>query len=404
MRPDPGRLRRLAPLGLTAALLALGLVPVPRSAGWARSALLSLRSPEPNRADREAVAGGYYEDLLGPPGGGAGDEPGKRLPGRPAAGPSIHDLGAIRYRAGDFLGHDLVPNLRRTAFGRPFATNAFGLRDRPNALGKPPGTFRIALLGSSIDMGWGVGNGETYGSLLEAWLNAHAARRGLARRFEVLNFAVAAYGPAQRLESYRRKAVAFRPDLVLYSATMLDPRLSAIHLGGLLRDRTDLRYDFVRRCVAAAGLTAEDLRRGSDGALLHRDAVKAKLRPVLWPLADGALGELAASCRAGGRPLVGLIVPRVGLADAPDARAEAVARHRQIAARHGVPVIDLSGTFDDQDPADLKITPGDDHPNALGHRLLFLALARALVDDESRYRTLFSEARDQGPGTRDQGR
>ena len=70
------------------------------------------------------------------------------------------------------------------------------------AVEKPPGTFRIAVLGSSMDMGWGVTYQETYSHLLEDWLNAHAARRGLARRrFEVLNFAVAAYSPLQRLET-----------------------------------------------------------------------------------------------------------------------------------------------------------------------------------------------------------
>jgi hypothetical protein len=403
MTPDPDRLRRLAPPTLTVALLALVLIPWP--GGWARSALRNVRSPEPNRADREAGAGGYYEGLIGRAGRGpddARDELSRRLLGKPATSASIHSIGAIRHLEDDFLGHDLYPYLRRTVFGKPFTTNRFGMRDGECTRQTPPGTFRIALLGSSIDMGWGVGTGEIYANLLEGWLNAHAARRGLSRRFEVLNFAVAAYSPAQRLESYRRKAVAFRPDLVLYAATMLDPRLSAIHLGGLLQGRTDLRYDFVRRVVAAAGITAEDLRRDADGALVHRDVVKAKLKPVLWPMADGSLGELAADCRAAGRPVVCLLIPRVGLADAPDARAGAVAQHRRIAARHGVPVLDLSDTFDDQDAADLEITAWDDHPNARGHRLLFLALARSLVNDESLYRTLFSEARDQGPGTRDQ--
>ena len=57
------------------------------------------------------------------------------------------------------------------------------------------------------------------------------------RRFEVLNFAVAAYSPLQRLETLRRKALAFHPDLVIYSATMLDLRLMEIHLCDAFRDR-----------------------------------------------------------------------------------------------------------------------------------------------------------------------
>ena len=55
------------------------------------------------------------------------------------------------------------------------------------------------------------------------------------RRFEVLNFAVAAYSPMQRLETLKRKVLAFHPDLVIYSATTLDVRLMEIHLCDMLR-------------------------------------------------------------------------------------------------------------------------------------------------------------------------
>jgi hypothetical protein len=84
-----------------------------------------------------------------------------------------------------------------------------------------------------------------------------------------------------------------------------------------------------------------------------------------------------------------VIIPRVGKADAPEARAEAVARLRGIAAHHAIPLFDLSGTFDGQDPSLFEIAAWDDHPNALGHRRLFLALSRRLVDDPALYQTLF---------------
>ena len=386
MTPAPDFRRRLAALGLTTTLLAVGVLPPPD--GWARAALQSLRSPGPNRADHDASAGGYYENLLGRP-DAPRDEWTQRVLGPIDPGVSIHDIGAIRYLEGSFLEHDLAPDVRRTAFGVPFQTNSCGLRDREYPVRKPPGTFRIALLGSSIDMGWGVAADAVYARLLEQWLNARAARLGRTRRFEVLNFAVAAYSPAQRLESYRRKAVRFDPDLVLYATTMLDPRLTAIHLCCLLRGRTDLRYDFIREAVAAAGIAADDVQLDAHGELLHKTAVRARLKAVSWPVAAGALGALAADCRAAGRSLACLIVPRVGPADAPAPRAEAVARLRAIAARHPVPVLDLSPAFDVEDPADLAIAACDDHPNARGHRLLFRALVRALVQNEAMDPVLF---------------
>jgi hypothetical protein len=380
-------------LAFAAGLLALGVCPLP--AGWARGARDSARSPEMNRADREANAGGYYEDLIGGGGGpeGARSELALRLLGKPTEWVRFQDAGVARVLPTDFLQFELRPDQDCTLFGRPFTTNAYGLRDRPYALEKPAGTFRIALLGSSMDMGWGVGTDETYENRLEDWLNRHAAKRGLPRRFEVLNFAVAAYGPAQRLESYRRKAAEFRPDLVLYSATMLDLRLLEIHLCGLLQSRVDLRYDFLRKAVADAGLTADDLRLDARRELLHKETLKAKLKPQHWDIVDGSLATLAADCRSAGLPLVGLIIPRVGKADAPGARAEVIARHRAIAARHAIPTIDLSAAFDEKDPATIEIAAWDDHPNALGHKLLFLGLARALAADPELYALLFGPAK-----------
>ena len=391
--PSSGDNNRAARLCFAQTLLVLivGLLPIP--AGWARarSALESARAPDLNRADREASAGGYYEGLIG--GGdspeGARGELAMRLLGKPSDWVRFHAADVAYHLDGDFLLFELKPNISRRLFGQPFTTNAAGMRDRPFAAERPPGTFRVVVLGSSIDMGWGVGDDESYVDLLEAWLNGHAGVIGSPRRFEILNFAVAAYSPMQRLEAYRRKAAALRPDLVIYSATMLDTRLIEIHLCDMLQQRVDLKYDFLRRAIDDAGITPADLRLDAEERLANKDVIKTKLRPRYWPIYDATLGELAAECRSEGVPLACLIVPRVGKADAPEVRAERVARLRGIAAHHALTMFDLTDTFDRLDPAKVEIAAWDDHPNASGHRRLFLALARALVKDKALYQTLF---------------
>jgi hypothetical protein len=276
-------------------------------------------------------------------------------------------------------------------FDRTFTTNGDGMRDRPYPHKKPPNTYRIAVLGSSIDMGWGVSIEETYIKLLENWLNAHAAKRGLSRRFEVLNFAAAAYSPMQRLESYRRKAAAFEPDLVLYSATMLDLRFIEIHVCDLFECHIDLRYDFLRKAVVDAGLTADDLRLNADERLKKKDVVKAKLKTQCWPIYDGTLRTLAEQCHSQGILLACAIVPRVGKIDAPKERAEMVEHLRSIILQRADVLFDLSTTFDEIDPDKVHVAPEDDHPNPLGHWRLFKKLAYVLVDNRPLYVTLFPE-------------
>ena len=172
---------------------------------------------------------------------------------------------------------------------------------------KPEGTFRIAVLGASMDMGWGVRYQDTYVNRLARL--AERRRRAPGRRagrggYEVLNFAVAAYSPLQRLETLRRKVLAFQPDLVIYSATTLDIRLMEIHLCDMLRKRVDLQYDFVREAVAAAGRRrrrpAGRRRRGADPQAAAQAEAEALLLGALRPDPGHDRGRMPRGGRAAG--------------------------------------------------------------------------------------------------------
>ena len=378
---------------LTLSVVGLGLAPLP--AGWARTARESVRSQELNQGDREANAGGYYEGLIS---GAAKNNRGAPSPLEIALiGKPINQNREMVKRITvdldrDFLQFELKANHDEVFFEHRFTTNSQGMRDREYSRDKPAGTFRVALLGSSIDMGWGVDTDDTYENLLETWLNAEATRRGISRRFEVLNFSMAAYGPAQRYEALHRKALAFHPDLVLFSSTMIDPRLLEIHLGGLIKNRVDLKYDFFRQAARAAGIDPKSEGRDAWSELDRKGGFKAKVKDHYWIFADAVMGALAADCRSLDLPMAALLVPRACRDDASDARALVVARQSGISARHAVPLIDLSATFDHRDASEVEVAPGDDHPNALGHRLLFESLSKALMADPELARTLFDDA------------
>ncbi len=313
--------------------------------------------------------------------------------GKPSGWVSFREADVVHYLDDDFLQFELKPLLSRNLFGQPFLTNAFGMHDGPISLEKPYGTMRIAVLGSSMDMGWGVKYQETYINKLEQWLDRHAERNHLSppRRFEVLNFAVAAYSPMQRLEVLRRKVMAFDPDLVVYSATTLDLRLMEIHLCDMLRKNVDMKYDFMSPGQDAC---SDRFRRRSARPrwrpAQNKDRLKKKLRPLYWWLYDVTLGAIAArlplerrAARDGNHPASGQSRPPVapGRAGGPAPGA---------GPSSWAPVFDLSDTFDQIDPAKLEIAAWDDHPNVVGHHRLFLALARALVKDQEIYQLLFS--------------
>jgi hypothetical protein len=98
---------------------------------------------------------------------------------------------------------------RHEGFGR-FVFNQFGMQNDEISVAKPPGVFRIALLGDSYVESLQVDRQANYCSLLAKDLTER-----LGRRVEVLNFGVANYSIAQDYLRYQNLAKNFAPDLVI---------------------------------------------------------------------------------------------------------------------------------------------------------------------------------------------
>lgn len=94
---------------------------------------------------------------------------------------------------------------------KPIKTNSRGLRDKEYPLEKPPGTYRVAVIGDSFTFGDGVNAEEVYHSILEERLN----RLSDSLRFEFINFGLAGYDLLNYLGVVEHKAMAYDPDLIL---------------------------------------------------------------------------------------------------------------------------------------------------------------------------------------------
>ena len=91
--------------------------------------------------------------------------------------------------------------------------NRAGLRGPYRPRVKPPGTFRVAMLGDSYTEAIQVPYDETFSAVAERRLAACPALSG--RRVEVLDFGVDGYGTTQELVTLRKQALAYSPDAVV---------------------------------------------------------------------------------------------------------------------------------------------------------------------------------------------
>src|SRR5215831_14163458 len=93
------------------------------------------------------------------------------------------------------------------------AMNREGYRDVDHPVAKPPGTYRILLLGDSMSEGVEVALQDLYWKRLESTLPQCPAFSRLS--VEVISFAVNGYGTAQEYLTLRERGLKYRPDLVL---------------------------------------------------------------------------------------------------------------------------------------------------------------------------------------------
>ncbi len=122
-----------------------------------------------------------------------------------------------------------------------------GLRDREHAIEKRPGSWRVACLGDSVTLGWGIRPQQAWPQVLEEL----AAASG--RDLEVMNVALGGWSTRQELIAWRRIVRRYRPDQVLVGICLNDVAEMQNNLSRPPKLLADLhrRSALVRRIVGA---------------------------------------------------------------------------------------------------------------------------------------------------------
>lgn len=356
----PGFIRPAVATAATGiAILAIGLPRVHEALGdYPTRAVAKARSTELNRIDEERRIRGYYEALTrsvqfqSPLWDGGVETWREEWEGTEPTRPR-HDE---RYQ-------ELIPNFDAEHRGTRMTTNRWGMRDKDYTLSKPPGTIRIAVVGTSIAVGPGVVDGRNFESLIEDELN-----RSGDQDYEVLNFAVFGAAPHQTALRVREDVPAFEPDVIFYFAHLNDEaRIPSVFQSLMQRDSFSISDPVVREVVEASGVS----RGMSDEEVAYRIQPFA---PRLLRYSYSTITEVAES--------LGAVPVWIYL---PDLKAPETGRTlrylERTALEAGFKTVLLTGVFEGHDLVDLRIARWDRHLNELGHRLVAEAVLDALRSD-----------------------
>lgn len=332
-------------------LLSLGSPPASALLGERGTAVLALmRRDGATPLEAAQQARGYYEEVTAPRVRAGGLL--RALEGNPLPPHGAQYLTFTR-PVDPLLERELIPDWSGVVAGKPFRVNHLGLRDLPTRTeAKPGGTCRVTLVGSSVLMGYGVGDDAVFARLVEGRLEE--ARLPNTPHCEMLNFGTGLSSATHRRVLIERRVVGFRPDALWYFAHQDEIQGAVRHLAKLVAGNTPLPSPAMQGVVHRSGLNAE----------ASLSECESRLRPLGRELVEGLYREIAGLCRERGIVPVWIYLP------VPGVQAVPVQVLAEPARSAGFLVLDLGSWHAGRAADDVLIGPGDFHPNELGHRLL----------------------------------
>lgn len=309
-----------------------------------------------------------------------------------------------QYVADPKLIFALQPNQRSFSADKSVSINERGFRGPLVPYERTPGKPRVLFLGDSITFGYGVRDDEVVTERVRALL----AMDGVD--VEVVNTAVPSYNTEQEVASYELQGRRYRPDWIVVgvcwndlsdksdvrvngSGELVDSRsvspnttekLRSTPTGYALRNvlkRSRLLYGSLERWRAYSAA-----RSAGDQVSVRMDVLNGRDTPSVaagWARVEAALRRLHTLAQEDGARILLVTFP-IPMTLESDMPASSYPKHlAELAARERIPFIDLTEAYrkEFRGHESLFIPYDGDHPNAAGHEVAGIEIARVLLPE-----------------------
>jgi len=262
------------------------------------------------------------------------------------------------------MSHRHRPNSEAFLMGVNVKINSLGLRDREITKAKPPGTYRIVVLGDSTTLGWGVRFEELYPKILEDHLRSRPPSQRWTN-YQVINTGIGNYNTCQEVASFKERWLALEPDLVLLGWYINDaeptPKPSnnwlAYHSYGY--NWVASNFDSALRNVGAN----KDYKAYYNGLYEpHQPG---------WLRSQEGFADLAQLCRTRNLPLHIVLIPELHTLSGNYEFKQVDDLIREVGTKNNFEVLDLIDAFPAAgDPKSYWVSPEDAHPNGKANQLM----------------------------------
>lgn len=284
----------------------------------------------------------------------------------------VSEIPGVRY--------ELVPNTLSKTPGQTIAirVNNLGFRGADVTVEKPPGTYRIVVLGDSVSFARTLPENEAFPVLLETALGKGS------QRIQVVNASLSGRDTWEHAALLQHRLVALAPDLVILQICLNDhvrfpfPDPDAPY--GVFNETAWYEYSSLARFLDGRSRRFAEFR----GRWLDRLGLASPAHPILgqpidaammknvdphWDEWSRALLEIRDRSLAAGAQVLFVVFPMHRQVTGRESTT--LPRLSAFAAEQGIPLVDLISHF----TASRKRSFSDHiHPNRAGHRLVADAL------------------------------
>ncbi len=270
------------------------------------------------------------------------------------------------------------PGIRGTTAGVLFENNRHGFRGPERSFAKPANGFRVAVIGDSVTMGFGVLYEETYAGRIEEPLAARLPGRDV----EVLNFGLSGLETRAVVRRFEELALRFDPDFVVYGFTLNDIEGPAYRHSFEGRDRTYKHSNeslfHTWRILGPKWVVLSDILFAPRGSYVHELRDNYFENPPAWQAVLAGFDRLRELADSRGFCTLMLIHTRLEALNALHPYHDFYAQIEAAAKARGFHPATTYDVFDGKLNTDYWITAFDAHPNGEGHGLLAEVLMREM--------------------------
>lgn len=236
------------------------------------------------------------------------------------------------------------------------------------SLAKPPGVFRIVVVGDSFTYGGESQYDDNFARRLERMF---ATRTDLPR-VEVINWGMPGYSTAQEIVLVNRAVEKISADLVILQITLNDPELQPYRVS---HQADKQKLSLLDVWPLSEWRSMQYVRQRIGNTILHRNYIHYFFdlfeNPQTWNRFADALAAIKHIGDAKKVPVIAVVFPL--FSHRIDESYPFAPLHQKIATQLeqlGMPQIDLMRAYEGIPPERLQSEPGvDNHPNEIAHRI-----------------------------------